>query len=283
MQTHTTIQSFRRARATHPGTLGLVPTMGALHAGHLSLIAHARAANDRVAATIFVNPLQFAAGEDFDRYPRSLADDLALLEQAGVDLVFTPTAAEIYPTGATTTVDPGPIATRLDGRSRPGHFLGVATVVTKLLNITEPTRAYFGQKDAAQLAILRHIARDLHIPTDLVACPTVRDPDGLALSSRNRYLTPAERAQALTLPRTLAAIQEAIARGTHDRGELLAIGHQVLAATPQVRLDYVEITDPDTLEPIPEATPGALIAIAATVGTTRLIDNLRAPCITVSS
>ena len=276
MQTHTTIQSFRQARATHLGTLGLIPTMGALHAGHLSLIAQARAANAQVAATIFVNPLQFAAGEDFDRYPRPLADDLALLEQAGIDLVFTPSAAEIYPAGATTTVDPGPIAHRLDGASRPGHFLGVATVVTKLLNITQPTRAYFGQKDAAQLAILRHIARDLHMPTELIACPTVRDPDGLALSSRNRYLTLAERAEALTLPRTLDAIRAALARGTRNRELLLAAGHQVLAASPGVRLDYLDITNPLTLEPIPEAVPGALIAIAAHVGATRLIDNFLA-------
>ncbi|HWZ51262.1 MAG TPA: pantoate--beta-alanine ligase [Granulicella sp.] len=276
-----TRQAIRDTRAAHPdGTLGLVPTMGALHAGHLSLIDRARRENPIVAASIFVNPLQFGPNEDLAKYPRTFADDCAQLERAGVDLLFAPTRAEMYPRGAavttttpSTTVDPGPIANRLDGVSRPGHFIGVATVVAKLFHILQPDRAYFGQKDAAQLAILRQMVRDLDIPVDLIACPIVRDHDGLALSSRNRYLTPDERAQALILPRTLDLIAQRIAAGERRSEPLIAAGRALLEQHPEVVLDYLTLVDPDTLLPVPEASPGTLVAIAAKVGTTRLIDN----------
>jgi pantoate--beta-alanine ligase len=270
-------QAIREARATHhSSTLGLVPTMGALHAGHLSLVDRARRENGVVAASIFVNPLQFGPNEDLAKYPRTFADDCAQLERAGVNLLFAPTPEEMYPHAsatATTTVDPGPIATRLDGASRPGHFLGVATVVAKLFHVVQPDRAYFGQKDAAQLAVLRQMTHDLNFPVELAACPIVRDPGGLALSSRNRYLSPEERLQALILPRTLERIAQRIAAGERSAAALLAAGRASLQQHPEVALDYLAVVDPDTLLPVPEAVPGTLVAIAAKVGTTRLIDN----------
>jgi pantoate--beta-alanine ligase len=257
-------------------TTALVPTMGALHAGHLSLVARARAENNLVLASLFVNPTQFAPGEDFDRYPRQLEQDLALFESAGVDLVFAPTPSEMYPASASTFVDPGELGTRLDGAHRPGHFRGVATVVSKLFNILQPGRAYFGQKDAVQLAVLRHMVRDLNLPVELIACPIVRDADGLALSSRNAYLTPEERAHALILPRTLESMRLALNSGTHCRAALLDVGLAVLKTEPAVLLEYLEAVDPDTLLPVDPITPGTLIAIAARVGKTRLIDNFLA-------
>ncbi|HEX4650846.1 MAG TPA: pantoate--beta-alanine ligase [Granulicella sp.] len=267
-------QAIRDLRALdRPSTLGLVPTMGALHAGHLSLVARARRENSLVAASIFVNPLQFGPNEDLAKYPRTFADDCAQLERAGVDLLFAPTPDEMYAKSATTMVDPGPVATRLDGVSRPGHFVGVATVVAKLFHIIQCDRAYFGQKDAAQLAVLRQMARDLNFPLELIACPIVRDGDGLALSSRNRYLTAEERAQALVLPRTLDALAQCIAAGERDAATLIAAGHAVLRHQPAAVLDYLVFVDPDTLLPVSEAATGSLVAIAAKVGTTRLIDN----------
>jgi len=267
-------QAIRDLRAPHSNsTLGLVPTMGALHAGHLSLVNRARRENSIVAASIFVNPLQFGPNEDLAKYPRTFADDCAQLERAGVDLLFAPTPDEMYAKAATTTVDPGPIATRLDGVSRPGHFVGVATVVAKLFHIIQPDRAYFGQKDAAQLAVLRQMARDLNFPLELIACPIVRDGDGLALSSRNRYLTAEERAQALILPRTLDDLAQRIAAGERDAATLIAAGHAVLQQQPAAVLDYLVLVDPDSLLPVPLAVPGSLVAIAAKIGTTRLIDN----------
>ena len=254
-------------------TLGLVPTMGALHAGHMSLVDRARSENTIVAASIFVNPLQFGPNEDLAKYPRTFADDCAQLERAGVALLFAPTPDEMYAQTATTTVDPGPVATRLDGVSRPGHFIGVATVVAKLFHIVQPDRAYFGQKDAAQLAVLRQMTRDLNFPLDLIACPIVRDDDGLALSSRNRYLTAEERAQALILPRTLELIAQRIAAGERNAATLLAAGEALLQQQPAAALDYLVLVDSDTLLPVAEATPGTLVAVAAKVGTTRLIDN----------
>jgi pantoate--beta-alanine ligase len=248
--------------------------MGALHVGHLSLVEHARRENPIVAASIFVNPLQFGPNEDLAKYPRTFADDCAQLERAGVDLLFAPTPDEMYAKSATTTLDPGPVATRLDGASRPGHFIGVATVVAKLFHIIQPDRAYFGQKDAAQLAVLRQMARDLNFPLELIACPIVRDEDGLALSSRNRYLPPEERAQALILPRTLDAIAQRIAAGERNAAALIAAGQTLLQHQPQAVLDYLVIVDPNSLLPVLEALPGSLVAIAAKVGTTRLIDNL---------
>jgi pantoate--beta-alanine ligase len=268
-------QAIRDLRAlSRNSTLGLVPTMGALHAGHMSLVDRARRDNPIVAATIFVNPLQFGPNEDLAKYPRTFADDCAQLELAGVDLLFAPTPDEMYAKSATAKVDPGPVATRLDGISRPGHFIGVATVVAKLFLIIQPDRAYFGQKDSAQLAVLRQMARDLNFPLELIACPIVRDDDGLALSSRNRYLTPEERAQALILPRTLDAIAQRIALGERNAAILIADGQAFLRQQPAAVLDYLVIVDPDSLLPVPEAVPGSLVAIAAKFGTTRLIDNL---------
>ncbi len=284
MQVLKTIAEFRAARAQSArgqstkgqsaSQLGLVPTMGALHAGHLSLVERARAENEVVAASLFVNPLQFGPNEDFSRYPRQLEQDLALFREAGVALVFAPSVEEMYPQGATSYVDVGALGERLDGAHRPGHFRGVATVVAKLFHIIQPTRAYFGQKDAVQVAVLRQMVRDLDFPLDLVACAIVRDPDGLALSSRNAYLSAEERRRALVLSRALKAMGEAAAAGEATPERLLQHGLAVLAEEPSVLLEYLEAVDPATLLPIQHAGPGTLLAIAARVGTTRLIDNL---------
>jgi pantoate--beta-alanine ligase len=269
----------RDLRNSAPGqslghTLGLVPTMGALHAGHLSLVSAALAECDSVAASIFVNPTQFAPGEDYESYPRAFDEDCRKLESAGVHLLFAPSAADMFPPDNTTFVDPGDIATRLDGASRPGHFRGVATIVARLFHIVAPDRAYFGQKDAAQVAVLRRMVRDLNFPVHLAVCPIVRESDGLALSSRNRYLSPDERTPALILSRALAAA-DCLARAGETNAETLrAAILSVFSADPQTRLDYAAIVDPETLLPIPDITHGALIAAAAYIGTTRLIDNL---------
>ena len=247
--------------------------MGALHAGHLSLVARARAECSFVTASLFVNPTQFAPGEDFERYPRQFERDAEMFAAAGVDLLFAPTPEEMYPHGATTTIDVGDVGTRLDGAHRPGHFLGVATVVAKLFHILQPDRAYFGQKDAVQVAVLRRIVRDLNFPLELIACPILRDSDGLALSSRNAYLTPEERTSALTLPRALDAIREALAANHPDP---LEAGRRLIQSNPAVALEYLESVDSDTLLPQLPHTPGTLIALAARVGKTRLIDNFLA-------
>jgi pantoate--beta-alanine ligase len=270
---------WRRALAldTPRATLGIVPTMGALHEGHLSLIRAARAGNDIVAATIFVNPLQFAPNEDLSKYPRTFEADCALLEREGVDVLFAPSPEEMYPTGAETFVDVPDIGSRLDGASRPGHFRGVATVVTKLFNILKPHRAYFGQKDAAQVAVLRAMVRDLNIDVDLIVGPTARDADGLALSSRNRYLSPAEREQALALSRALQCVTRAVANGKHSAPLLREALQQHLKQSKGLQLDYADLVAPDTLQPVETAGPGTLIAVAAYVGSTRLIDNAVIP------
>jgi pantoate--beta-alanine ligase len=271
-----TIAALRQARATSTGKLlGLVPTMGALHAGHRSLLRRARQECDVVAASIFVNPLQFAPTEDLARYPRTFEADCRMLEDEGVDLLFAPTPSEMYPSGNVTLIHVEGIEDRLDGASRPGHFTGVATVVAKLFHIISPTRAYFGQKDAAQIAVLRQMVRDLNFDLELIACPTVRDADGLALSSRNAYLSAEERARALVLSRTLQHIASRIVEGNRDSATMLAEANTLLAETG-VELDYLAIVDPDTLLPVTIASPGTLIAIAAKVGSTRLIDNLLA-------
>jgi pantoate--beta-alanine ligase len=251
--------------------------MGALHAGHLSLAAAARAECDLVAASIFVNPTQFAPGEDYESYPRTFDEDCRQLEAAGVHILFAPTAADMYPPGNTAFVDPGPIATRLDGASRPGHFRGVATIVARLFHIVQPDRAYFGQKDAAQVAVLRAMVRDLNFPVHLAVCPIVREPDGLALSSRNRYLSTEERNRALTLSRALRAA-ESLARAGETNAEILrAAMLAVFTAAPETTLDYATIVDPDTLLPVADTAHGALLAVAAVIGTTRLIDNVLLP------
>jgi pantoate--beta-alanine ligase len=247
--------------------------MGALHAGHISLVRAGRAQCDAVAASIFVNPTQFGPNEDFAKYPRTFEQDCALLEQEGVALVFAPQPEEMYPAGTSTIVDVEGVGDRLDGASRPGHFRGVATVVAKLFQIAAPDKAFFGQKDAAQVAVLRRMVRDLDFDLQLIVCPTVREPDGLALSSRNRYLSPEERKRALVLSKALNTISAAYRDGEKNVARLLEAGRSAIAAEPEVRTDYLEIVDWDTLLPLTEARAGALVAIAAHVGSTRLIDN----------
>ena len=263
-----------RDHRANGGTLGLVPTMGALHAGHLSLVSAALSQNGAVAASIFVNPAQFGPNEDYAAYPRTFDEDCRKLTDAGVALLFAPAAADMYPPGNTTFVDPGGIATRLDGASRPGHFRGVATIVARLFHIVEPDRAYFGQKDAAQVAVLRRMVRDLNIPVRIAVCPIVRESDGLALSSRNRYLSPDERRRALILSRALAAAHKLVQQGETSAESLRSALLTTLSTDPQLRLDHAAIVDPDTLLPVADTSHGALIAVAAWIGTTRLIDNL---------
>lgn len=256
--------------------VGLVPTMGALHEGHLSLVRRARAECDAVAVSIFVNPLQFGPKEDFAQYPRTFAADCAALRAEGVDTLFAPDAAEMYSADATTTVTVAGVGDRLDGASRPGHFTGVATVVAKLLHIVNPARAYFGQKDAAQLAVLRRMVSDLNFDVELAGCAIVRDADGLALSSRNKYLNENERPRALALRRSLLAMEKAIAKGERESEALIDVGRQVLDAETGVRVDYLTVVDAGTLLPVATVAPGTLVAVAAWVGGTRLIDNFLA-------
>jgi pantoate--beta-alanine ligase len=255
------------------GTLALVPTMGALHAGHLSLIDAAKRDCAHVAATIFVNPLQFGPNEDFNRYPRTFEADCAALTAAGVDILFAPSAETLIPAGATTFIEVAGISDRLDGAHRPGHFRGVATIIAKLLHIVAPNRAYFGQKDAAQLAVLRAMVRDLDFPVEIVACPIVREPDGLALSSRNRYLTAEQRSRATILHRSLATAADLHARGERNSQAMIATMLRMLASEPTVHVEYAAVVDPGTLLPLADTTHGALIAVAARLGETRLIDN----------
>jgi pantoate--beta-alanine ligase len=276
MQVLSTVREMRAAsRTVHNSgqSLGLVPTMGALHAGHIALVRAARAQCDVVAASIFVNPKQFGPNEDFSKYPRTFEKDCALLEAEGVALIFAPQPEEMYPAGASTFVEVEGVGDRLDGASRPGHFRGVATIVAKLFHIVGPDKTFFGQKDAAQVAVLRSMVRDQNFDLELVVCPTVREPDGLALSSRNRYLSTEERARALVLSAALNAISATYRAGQKSVAPLLEAGRSVLATEPEVRVDYLEIVNADTLLPLTEAVPGALVAVAAYVGNTRLIDN----------
>ena len=248
--------------------------MGALHDGHLSLVHRALAECGAVAASIFVNPTQFAPGEDYDVYPRAFDDDCAKLEAAGVTLLFAPSVSEMYPSGGSTFVEVAGLGNRLDGASRPGHFRGVATVVAKLFNIVGPDRAYFGQKDAAQVAVLRAMIRDLNIPVQLIACPIVREPDGLAMSSRNRNLSVDDRQRALILHRALQSACGLFEGGQTDAEVLRNAILAAFASDSDLRMDYVAIVDPSTLLPVPETSHCALIAVAAWFGSTRLIDNL---------
>ena len=261
--------------ATRAGKLvGLVPTMGALHEGHLSLVRASKSQCDVTAVSIFVNPLQFGPTEDLDKYPRNLERDKALLSELGVDFVFAPQISEMYRPGAKTYVDVSDLSSKLDGGSRPGHFRGVSTVVCKLFEIVRPDRAFFGQKDAAQVALLRKMVRDLDMDVEIVVGPIVREADGLALSSRNAYLNAEQRKQALVLSRSLQQVKAAAARGERDPGKLAEIGRQTIASEPAAKLDYFAIVDPDTLDPVDKVSKGTLVAVAAWVGTTRLIDNL---------
>jgi len=255
-------------------TVGLVPTMGALHAGHVSLVRAAREQCDAVVVSIFVNPTQFGPNEDFAKYPRTWDADCALLEREGAALIFAPDASEMYPAGASTFVEVEGVSDRLDGASRPGHFRGVATVVAKLFHIVAADKAFFGQKDAAQVAVLRRMVRDMNFDLELVVCPAVREPDGLALSSRNRYLSAEERKQALVLRRALRQVQEQVAGGVVESAALVREALAVLAEQPAVRVDYLRIVDPSSLEDVTDVRGGALVAVAAWVGATRLIDNV---------
>ncbi len=296
----TTIHDMRSASraARYAGKrVGFVPTMGALHEGHLSLVRAARASSGIVAASIFVNPTQFGPNEDLATYPRSFERDCELLEREGVELLFAPAVEEMYPTADRST---GPtydqsladrsvrptqktwvtvegLSDKLDGRSRPGHFRGVATVVAKLLHAVEPDAAFFGQKDAAQVAVIRRMVRDLNLVVEIVVCPIVREADGLAMSSRNAYLNPEQRKQALVLHRALMRVQGLAEAGEGDAAKLRAEGRAILAAESSVRVDYFEIVNPDTLDPVADISGGALVAVAAFVGSTRLIDNILLP------
>ena len=254
--------------------IGFVPTMGALHEGHLSLVRTARARTDVVVVSIFVNPTQFGPHEDFSKYPRNLEQDAKMLAAEKADFIFHPTVDEMYPAGAATWVAVEALSEKLDGRSRPGHFRGVTTVVSKLFHVVQPDFAFFGQKDAAQLAIIRKMVRDLKFDIEIVGCPIVREKDGLAMSSRNTYLDSEQRRQALTLYRSLMRVQFMADNGETRSSELVAAGKQVLGEEPAVRLDYLEIVDPDMLDPLPTLTGPTLAAVAAYVGTTRLIDNI---------
>jgi pantoate--beta-alanine ligase len=272
-----TIDEMRAARhaARREGkAVGLVPTMGALHEGHLSLVRMARAQCDLVVVSIFINPLQFGPHEDLAKYPRNFDRDRDLLEREGVEVIFAPTVEEMYPAGAITYVTVEALSDKLCGRSRPGHFRGVTTVVSKLFHIVEPDRAFFGQKDAAQSVIIRRMVRDLDIPVQVVIGPIVREPDGLAMSSRNAYLDASQRLSALVLHRSLLAVQERFDRGERKVQALIEAGKQVFSEDPSVRLDYLEIVDPETLDPVDDLSQRALVAVAAFVGKARLIDNV---------
>jgi pantoate--beta-alanine ligase len=275
MQVVNTLEELREARGALVGSLGLVPTMGALHRGHLSLVERARAENDHVAVSVFVNPTQFGPGEDLNRYPRDLDRDLAALEPLGVDLVWVPPVEAVYPPGFQTWVTVEDVSAPLEGKHRPGHFRGVATVVAKLFNAVTPDRAYFGQKDAQQVVVIRQMVRDLNFPVEVRVCPIVREADGLALSSRNVYLNPAERQAATVLHRALSAAQQALGQGSTDADMLRAVMSSTIAAEPLAREEYVSVADPETLAELEQVDParGALLSLAVRVGKTRLIDN----------
>ena len=266
------MQSWSRQRLAAGERIACVPTMGYLHEGHLSLVRRARAAADRVVLTLFVNPTQFGPGEDYAVYPRDPARDQALCEAEGVDVLFMPAAADMYAPDASTAVVEEALSRRLCGASRPGHFRGVCTVVAKLFNCVRPDVAVFGQKDAQQALVIRRMVRDLDFPVEIVVAPIVREPDGLAKSSRNVRLSPAERAAALGLSRALGLAREALARGERDADAVRRRLERELAASG-LRTDYVEFVDTRTLEPAPLLTPGVLVALAAFAGRTRLIDN----------
>jgi pantoate--beta-alanine ligase len=268
------MRSFRKVTRQSGKRLGLVPTMGALHEGHLSLVRAAREKSDVVAVSVFVNPTQFGPHEDFSKYPRNLEKDSALLEQEQVDAIFAPSVNDMYPAGAVTWVTVEGMSDRLCGKSRPGHFRGVTTVVSKLFHIIEPDVAFFGQKDAAQAAIIRRMVGDLNMPVSIEICSIIRESDGLALSSRNAYLNPEERKSALILQRSLRRAQSSFEGGERNPAKLIAVGKQEFGYDPKARLDYFEIVDPDSLEPVTTISNHALIAVAAFIGDTRLIDNI---------
>jgi len=268
------MHAFGTATRQSGKRLGLVPTMGALHDGHLSLVRAAREKSDAVAVSIFVNPTQFGPNEDFAKYPRNLESDSKMLEREYVDVIFAPSVNDMYPAGAITWVTVEGMSDRLCGNSRPGHFRGVTTVVSKLFHIIEPDTAFFGQKDAAQVAIIRRMVRDLNMPIKIGVCPIIRESDGLALSSRNTYLNPEDRKSALILHQSLLRAHTLFEGGEREAAKLIAAGKQEFGSEPKARLDYFEIVDPDSLEPVTTISNRALIAVAAFIGNTRLIDNI---------
>ena len=276
MQVFDTVSGLRTFLAAHRATgkrIGLVPTMGYLHAGHLSLVHAARSECDVVVLSIFVNPKQFGPQEDFTTYPRDLEGDLRQAREAGVDAVFTPAVEEMYPPGFFTEVTVHELTAPLCGASRPGHFNGVTTVVAKLFNIVGPDRAYFGQKDYQQVTVLRKMVTDLCMPLEVITCPTVREPDGLAMSSRNAYLNPAERQAALVLSRALRLAEERLAQGERHGARLTAMLRDYIAKEPLARIDYVEVCDPQTLREVEQISSTVVVALAVYIGKTRLIDN----------
>lgn len=268
------LRSWTRTQRASGRRIGFVPTMGYLHEGHLALVDEARRRSDVVVLSIFVNPLQFGPAEDLARYPRDLPRDSALASGRGVDALFVPAQAAMYPSGSEVRVTPGPSADRWEGAARPGHFTGVLTVVAKLLHLVEPDLACFGRKDLQQLTLVRQMVRDLDWPVDIVAVPTVREPDGLALSSRNAYLSPVERRQATVLSRALDAAHRAWRAGEVRAAVLEEHMRRELGAQPEVSVEYIAITEPETLAPVATADPKTVVAIAARVGGTRLIDNI---------
>jgi len=275
MQVVHSSREIAKACRDAPRPLGLVPTMGALHEGHLSLVRRGRQDNETLAVSIFVNPAQFGSGEDLVSYPRDLERDLDLLKQEGVDLVFEPEVEEIYPPRFDTWVDPGKLGATLEGAQRPGHFRGVATVVTKLFSLTRPDRAYFGQKDGQQTIVIRQLVRDLALDVDIVVLPTVRQPDGLAYSSRNVHLTPEQLRAAPVLYRSLCRAQESWRSGESDASEIRMLVTQVLEAEPLIdAIDYVSVADGQSLEELEQASAGAMVSLAVRLGHTRLIDNV---------
>ncbi len=269
------ISEVRKARWSDASTAwGLVPTMGFLHEGHLNLVRRARAENDRVGVSIFVNPIQFNNAGDLEKYPRDMERDFALLEKEGVDLLWTPSPEIVYPAGYQTYVDVKQVTGFLEGAARPGHFQGVATVVAKLFNVFQPTRAYFGQKDAQQVVVIRRMAKDLDFNLQVVVCPTIREKDGLAMSSRNVRLSPEHRLQAPCLHAALSVAQKAFLSGTRDAETLRKTMREVISSAPAARIEYVSAADPETLEELDDIADGALLSVAVFWGDVRLIDNI---------
>ena len=269
-----TITEMKKARHELKGTVGLFPTLGYLHDGHLSLVRRSRQENAHTLSSIFVNPTQFGPSEDFDGYPRDFARDLAMLEAEGVELVFMPSTKEMYPNGYSTWVNVEKLTERLEGASRPTHFRGVTTVVAKLFNILEPNRAYFGQKDAQQLAVIKKMVKDLNMNIEVVACPTVREPDGLAMSSRNVYLKPDERKAATVLYQSLKLAEKLYAQGERDACVLRNKMAEVIKEQPLANIDYISIADNETLEELDTIKPPALVSLVVKIGKPRLLDNV---------
>jgi len=269
-----TIADLKQYRSSLAGKVGFVPTMGYLHEGHLSLVRRSRSENDHTIVSIFVNPTQFGPSEDFDRYPRDYPRDFALLEKENADCVFLPSVGEMYPEGYSTWVDVYKVTERLEGAIRPGHFRGVATVVTKLFNIVQPDRAYFGQKDAQQCVVIKKMVADLNMNLEVVICPTVREPDGLAMSSRNVYLSPEERQQAPVLYQALSKAHVMWTEGERDAGKLRRAMAELIRQKPLAQIEYISIANAFTLQELEKADPPALISLAVRFGKTRLIDNI---------